>query len=150
MTARFLSIGAAPKARSPENSRYRKSQSVWTLWENLVASEVRKMFLSAGQRPPLWYWRTTEGHEVDLLVECAPENFVTVECKTAAQVSLSDHGHLKILREEYGPASVRKAYVACRAERAYPLSKDGLCEAVPLAGEDGLLGRIGKMLPQKT
>jgi len=54
------------------------------------------------------------------------------------------------LREEYRPASVRQAYVACRAKRAYPLTKDGLCEAPPLAGEDGLLGRIGKILPQKT
>ena len=112
------------------------------IWENLVVSEVRKLFLSAGQRPPLWYWRTTEGHEVDLLVECAPESFVTVECKTAAQVSLSDYGHLKVFREEYGAGSVRKAYIACRTERAYPLSKDGVCEAVPLAGEDGVLGRI--------
>ena len=108
------------------------------------------MFLSAGQRPPLWYWRTSEGHEVDLLVECAPEIFVSVECKTAAQVSLSDYAHLKILRDEYGSGSVRKACIACRTERAYPLTKDGLCEAPPLAGEDGLLGRIGKILPQKT
>jgi predicted AAA+ superfamily ATPase len=42
-----------------------------TIWENLIVSEVRKLYLSAGQRPPLWYWRTTDGHEVDLLVERA-------------------------------------------------------------------------------
>jgi predicted AAA+ superfamily ATPase len=114
------------------------------VWENLVISEVRKLFLCAGQRPPLWYWRTTEGHETDWLVECAPEVFVTVECKTAARVSLSDYTHLRILREEYGSASVRKAYVACRTERAYPLSMDGLCETAPLAGGDGVLGRFGK------
>ena len=115
------------------------------IWENLVVAETRKLFLSAGQRPPLWYWRTSEGHEVDLLVECAPEIFVTVECKTAARVTASDCAHLKTLRAEYGPASVRKAYVACRSEHAYPLDEGGLCEAVPLAGEDGLLWRLENM-----
>jgi predicted AAA+ superfamily ATPase len=114
------------------------------IWENLVVAEVRKTFLSTGQHPPLWFWRTTAGHEVDLLVECAPETFFTIECKAASRVTASAGNILKIFRKEYGPASVRKSFVVCRTEQAYPLAQDDnvTLEAVPLSGPDGLLEQL--------
>jgi predicted AAA+ superfamily ATPase len=112
------------------------------VWENLVVSETRKIFLSCGKRPPLWFWRTMSGHEVDLLVECAPEQFITVECKTAAQVTATACNALKTLKEEYGEGCVKKGFVACRCQSAYPLVDGNLLEAVPLAGPSGLLARI--------
>lgn len=95
--------------------------------------------LGRGQRPPLWFWRTSAGDEIDLLVELAPERFITVECKAAAQVDLSAVKSNRVLREEYGPDAVAKALVVCRTDRTYPLAAD--TEAVPLTGPGGLLGR---------
>lgn len=111
------------------------------VWENFVISEVRKSFLVRGLRPPLWFWRTSNGEEIDLLIETAPERFVVIESKTAAQVDSSALKSLQALKGEYGEDSVSQAYVACRTERAYPLQEGGKAEAVPMTGESGLLAR---------
>jgi len=116
--------------------------ALWgAVWENFVVAEIRKSFLNRGQRPPLWYWRTSTGEEIDVLVEIAPERFVAVECKTAAQVDTSQLRGLRLLQSEYGPSSVSHAFIACRTERPYPLIEGGAIEAVPLAGHGGLLRR---------
>jgi predicted AAA+ superfamily ATPase len=39
------------------------------LFETAVVAELAKAFLHRGLPPPLWYWRSREGWEVDLLVE---------------------------------------------------------------------------------
>ena len=111
------------------------------VWENAVVSEIRKSFLVRGLRPPLWFWRTSNGDEVDVLIELAPERFLVIECKAAAQVDISALRGLRPLQAEYGPSSVAKAFVVCRTERAYPLAEEGAVEAVPLAGRGGLLNR---------
>jgi len=119
--------------------------ALWgAIWENLVVAEIRKSFLVQGRRPPLWFWRTTTGDEIDLVLELAPERFITVECKTAAQVDLSAVKALRSLKAEYGDACVAHAYVVCRTDRAYPLIKGGSIEAVPLVGRGGLLGTLRK------
>lgn len=111
------------------------------IWENLVVAELHKLFWLHGRRPPLWFWRTTTGDEIDVLVELAPERFVAIECKTAAQVDLSALKTLRSLRGEYGADCVAQAFVVCRTDRPYPLEKNGAVEAVPLAGRGGLLTR---------
>lgn len=116
--------------------------ALWgAVWENFVVSEIRKGFLIRGLRPPLWFWRTSSGDELDILIELAPERFVVIECKTAAQVSATELRSLRPLRAEYGAGCVAKAFIACRTERAYPLAEEGAIEAVPLAGRGGLLTR---------
>lgn len=116
--------------------------ALWgAVWENLVVSEVRKSFLVRGLRPPLWFWRTSSGDEIDVLIELAPERFIAIECKTAAQVDQSVIRGLKPLRHEYGERAVDKAFVVCRTDRAYPLANGAVIEAVPLGGRDGLLSR---------
>ena len=39
------------------------------IFENLVVSEIRKLFLNRGERPPIWFWRDSRGREVDLLID---------------------------------------------------------------------------------
>jgi predicted AAA+ superfamily ATPase len=116
--------------------------ALWgAVWENFVVSEIRKSFLDRAMRPPLWFWRTASGDELDVLIELAPERFVVIECKTAAQVSASELRGLRSLEAEYGLDTIAKAFVACRTETAYPLAEKGHVEAVPLMGEGGLLTR---------
>jgi hypothetical protein len=116
--------------------------ALWgAIWENAVVTEIRKSFLVRGLRPPLWFWRTSAGEELDVLIELAPERFVVIDCKAAEQVDVSAIRGLRPLQAEYGVASVAKAFVVCRTERAYPLAAEGAIEAVPLAGRGGLLTR---------
>jgi predicted AAA+ superfamily ATPase len=39
------------------------------IFETFVVSEMRKLFLHHGQRPPLHFWRDSNGREVDILVD---------------------------------------------------------------------------------
>lgn len=137
----FTDTGLLTYLMSFSNPAELPRHALWgAVWENLVVAEIRKSFLARGQRPPLWFWRTSAGDEIDLLVEVAPERFITVECKTAAQVDLSAVKANRVLKDEYGPDAVAKALVVCRTDRAYPLA-DAVTEAVPLVGPGGLLGR---------
>lgn len=116
--------------------------ALWgAVWENAVIAEIRKSFLVRGLRPPLWFWRTSSGDELDVLIEVAPERFVVIECKTAAQIEISAIRGLRPLLAEYGASSATKTLVVCRTDRPYPLSEGGSIEAVPLAGRGGLLTR---------
>jgi predicted AAA+ superfamily ATPase len=56
------------------------------IFENLVVSEFRKVFLHHGQRAPLFFWRDSHGHEVDLLVDLGARR-VPVEIKSGATIA---------------------------------------------------------------
>ena len=116
------------------------------VWENFVVSEIRKRTLALAQPPPLWFWRTAHGDEVDLLIETGPGTFVAVECKTAEEIRPEALKGVRRLTEEYGPAAVPMARVACRTERAYPLEGPGDCRAVPVGGRKGLVAELVSLL----
>ncbi len=53
------------------------------LFETAVFCEVLKSFLHRGLDPRLWFWRTSAGSEVDLLVEWQ-QQLIPIEAKTSA------------------------------------------------------------------
>ncbi|WP_051328064.1 ATP-binding protein [Desulfatirhabdium butyrativorans] len=59
------------------------------LFENFCIQETVKRFLHHGQRPPLFYLRTTSGMEVDLLVEKSFGKVVPIEIKLNKTPSVS-------------------------------------------------------------
>jgi len=56
------------------------------IFENLVVSEFRKLFLHHGERPPVFFWRDSHGHEIDLLVDLGTRR-VPVEAKAGITVA---------------------------------------------------------------
>jgi len=113
------------------------------VWESFAIAEIRKRLLALGNMPPLWFWRTANGDEVDLLVETAPETFLAIECKAAEHVTRQDLVGAGRLSEEYGTNAVRQALVACRSARAYPLAhRSPVASALPVGGPDGVLGAL--------
>lgn len=95
--------------------------AVGALWETHVIMQVVKSFFSAGRVVPLWYWRTSQGDEVDLLMEKGGR-FIAVECKYAENV---DQGALKgmnALSEIHRGKSLIAGYIASRTSRSYPLA----------------------------
>jgi hypothetical protein len=116
------------------------------IWENLVVGEARKSFLNAGKRPPCWFWRTTQGEEIDLLVERGPAQFLAVECKVAAEIEPRALKAFAALEQAYGPKALRGGAVICRTPTPYPLSEGGRIEALPLGGQGGLVKWIARHL----
>ncbi len=115
-----------------------KNAAWGAIWENLVVSEVYKHFWNRGQRPPVWFWQTAQGHEIDMLIGAGPDRFLAIECKTAAEVEPRVVSRFDALARLFGPDSLAAAAVVCRTEEAYPLAPRGLIKAIPLTGRTGL------------
>jgi uncharacterized protein len=94
---------------------------VGALWETHVVMQVVKYFFSSGKANPLWYWRTSHGEEVDLLIEKGGR-FIAVECKYAASVGQGASKGLRAFAKGHGEKSVMAGYIASRTSRSYPLS----------------------------
>ncbi len=69
--------------RSPEDLRSHPLRGL--IFETFVAGEMRKLFLHAGERAPLWFWRDLHGHEVDLIVDLGTRT-IPVEVKSGRSV----------------------------------------------------------------
>jgi predicted AAA+ superfamily ATPase len=95
---------------------------VGPLWETHVVMQAVKHFFSSGKSVPLWFWRTSQGEEVDLLIERSGR-FIAVECKYAENVDQSALKGLKAFAKAYGQKSMISSYVASRTPRPYPLSE---------------------------
>ena len=56
------------------------------IFENLIVTELRKLFLHHGQRPPLYFWRDSAGHEVDVVIDLG-SRLLPVEIKAGETVA---------------------------------------------------------------
>lgn len=56
------------------------------IFETFIVSEMRKLYLHHGQRPPLWFWRDSNGREIDLLLDLGSRR-VPIEIKSSETVA---------------------------------------------------------------
>jgi predicted AAA+ superfamily ATPase len=82
------------------------------LFEGLVIAEAVKAFAAGGRKPELWFWRSHDELEVDLLVQ-TPGGVVPVEVKLSATVQ---PGHYRALERfvQLAGGDVRPGLVVCR------------------------------------
>jgi hypothetical protein len=59
-----------------------------SVFECFVLAELCKQFLHHGERPPLFFWRDTHGHEVDVVIDLGSRR-LPVEIKSGATVAAS-------------------------------------------------------------
>lgn len=52
-----------------------------SLFENMVISEIKKHFYHKGHTPNLYYWRDSNGVEIDCIIEKSPDNITSLEIK---------------------------------------------------------------------
>jgi hypothetical protein len=94
---------------------------IGALWETHVVMQVVKHFFSLGKAVSLWFWRTSQGEEVDLLVERGGQ-FIAIECKYAEHVDRSSLKGINALIKSYGSKSLIAGYVASNTHPCYPLT----------------------------
>ncbi len=70
--------------RSPEDLRTHPLRGA--IFENLIVSEFRKLYLHDVKRPPLHFWRDANGLEVDLLVDLGTRR-IPIEIKAGQTVN---------------------------------------------------------------
>lgn len=56
------------------------------IFENFVVTELRKLFLHNGERPPLHFWRNSNGREVDVIIDLGTRR-IPVEIKAGETVT---------------------------------------------------------------
>ena len=110
------------------------------VWENMVVAECRKALVNAGRAASLYYWRTVNGEEVDLLVELGPRRVAAFEIKAAETTGKHDLKGLDAFARLYGRAALERQAVVCRTPSRYPLGDHG-AEALSLPEA---IGEVGK------
>ncbi len=96
-----------------------------SLFEGFVVSEAFKVFLLCGQPADLYFWRSQDGLEVDLLIRVGPRLY-PVEIKLTATPS---PGHLRPLnrfKALAGPVAAATGILVCRVPQTRPLPSNNL------------------------
>jgi hypothetical protein len=99
------------------------------IMETAVISEIVRTLTHQGVEPRVYFWRTSTGSEVDIIVETAG-GLVPIEVKLSATPKPAFAASIKIFREDYGP-SVLPGYVVHPGDVRLPLAPD--VTALPFA-----------------
>lgn len=94
--------------------------AIGAVWETHVVMQVVRHFASQGRRVPLWFWRTVQGAEVDLLIEQAGR-FIAIEAKFAEHPEQGSLKGFEALRRFYGDKCLMAGYVVSKTPHPYPL-----------------------------
>jgi uncharacterized protein len=95
-----------------------RSPMAGNLWETFIIGEVIRSFHSKGKKPPLWFWQTNYGDEVDLLIEKGGR-FVAIECKMTETPKPEHFKGLKVFQNAYGEDAIERSYLACRSKTSF-------------------------------
>lgn len=99
--------------------------------ENFILSELRKQSAWSETRPDFFYFRTTKGDEVDIILENRKGEIVGVEVKFSETVTANDFKSLKILSEIAGK-NWKRGIVLYSGSQILTFGKD--LHAVPISG----------------
>lgn len=92
-----------------------------SLFETLVITDFWKRFLNWGQMPSLYYLKTRDGLEVDMVVEIA-QKFHLFEIKSGATIT-SKHAVSLIRAKKELSSLVQSLNIISRAPQSFPLNK---------------------------
>lgn len=94
-------------------------------FETYVISQILKSYWGRGCEAPIWYWRSKEKEEIDLVFEIDGELY-PVEIKLTATPTSS---HIATLQKFISQTKANKGFLICLAEKRFPLTKS--IEMVP-------------------
>jgi len=99
------------------HSSYKKNTG--PLLEHFVYNELQKQIDWSFTKPHMYYWRTSNGHEVDFLLESLQGQIVALEVKASKSVSEGDFSNLRILQKDI-PDQFRGGFVLYNGDRILP------------------------------
>jgi predicted AAA+ superfamily ATPase len=94
------------------------------LFENFCIQETVKYFLGRGEQPPLYYLRTSNGLEVDLLIEAAAREVLPVEIKLTKTPMPSLSKNLAAFRELFTQLSLLSGILLSLTGESRSLTRD--------------------------
>ena len=90
------------------------------LFEGLIVTEALKAFTNQGLKPALWYWRSHDGLEVDLIVQ-GKGGLIPIEIKLTATPQPQHLEGLRRFRALAGEDACSAGVLVCRVAQEQPL-----------------------------
>lgn len=100
------------------------------LFENFCVHETVKHFLNVGQRPPLYFLRTSNGLEVDLLIEKSYQELIPVEIKLSKTPSPAMAASVTRIKKTFDKLPLKDGFLVSLSEKTMQLTTD--VKAMPL------------------
>ncbi len=123
----FVDSGLACRLMNISTSEQLRLHHLWgALGETWLVGEVQKARSHRGERPGLWYWRSGDGIEVDLIIEQG-NGLIPIECKVSESPLLDAAKGIRKLRtlaETRSRQQVLPGLVLYAGDEARPVSPD--------------------------
>ncbi len=103
--------------RDPEHAR--KGPMGGSIFETAMVMEILKTLAARGEEPRLYFWRTSTGQEVDLVVE-EGDRLIPLEAKATATPDVSAAKGISLFRKDFGERA-QKGYVIHAGGHDLPL-----------------------------
>ena len=84
---------------------------VGALFENLVISELIKSAVHQGKRPLIWYWRESNGREIDCIIESEGNRIDAIEIKAGQTFNTDYLKNLKSFPDLSAGNAIRKTVI---------------------------------------
>ncbi len=92
------------------------------IFENLVVAEIYKRFIHRGEEPPLYFWRTSTGSEVDLIVE-DQQQLIPIEIKQSQTIRPEMARGISVFQSDF-PLQVSQSYILHPGGISLPMGKN--------------------------
>ena len=106
------------------------------LFETFILSELLKSFIHRGEQPPLFFWRTSHGVEVDFVVDKGL-SLIPIEVKATATPRYRMADGIRAFRSDYGNADA--GFVVRLGSETVPLGEG--TTAIPCTNFSGGMAR---------
>lgn len=102
--------------RQPSRESTLSGSMAGPLFEGFVICEVLKLYYEIGERPPVFFWRSQNGLEVDLIIEINGK-LLPVEIKLTATPTIKHADTLNLFKKIAGEDSAEQGIVVCRVSK---------------------------------
>ena len=94
-----------------------------SIYETFIVSEILKSYYNAGKQPDLYFFRNTDGQEVDLLFY-RDGKLYPIEIKKTSSPNVKDAKHFGTLSTFFPSLEVSEGGIICNAEDLLPLGQN--------------------------
>ena len=99
------------------------------IFETFVVSEIIKSYYNAGKEPPIYYFRSKDGQEIDLLF-WQDGTLYPLEIKKTASPNVKDIKHFAALAAHFPSVKIGEGGIVCKVEKLLPLGERNV--AIPI------------------
>ena len=106
-----------------------KGAQAGAIFETFVVSEIIKSYYNAGKEPPIYYFRSKDGQEIDLLF-WQDGTLYPLEIKKTASPNVKDIKHFAALASHFPSVKIGEGGIVCKVEKLLPLGEGNV--AIPI------------------